>query len=281
MEHSYQNAVSTTRLAATIAKIAGFNAPAASDPALDWLADHWIKKFGGQADRVLIFSADAVPAWMIRKYTEQFALVWEHAPMMIPTRTALPTITPVDYAAFFSGAAPSENGVDRYWPPILSEELTQPLLKGDSLIAAAVRAGRKVAVITCSNGCIASMLSRSGADFHIIPGDDDEAMYQKAMEIVRNGGHDFVFLYQLSFDYSQHANGPEGEAARETLDRIIQRFDTMCREVENRWDGNTLIMFHTDHGCHLEPGGYGSHGKDIPEDTDIFQFFGGIQNVSK
>lgn len=279
MEHSYQNSVSTTRLAATIAAVAGFEAPAASDPAVDWLAELLRQKMGGRADRVLIFSTDAVPAWMVRKYTDKFAAVWKHAPLMFPTRTALPAVTQIDYAAFFSGAPPDKNGVDREVKPILSEELTQPLLKGDSMIAAAVRAGRKVAVITCANGCIASMLSESGADFYIIPGDDDEAMYQKAAEIVRRGEHDFVFLYQLSFDYAQHRCGPEGETALTTLDSIISRFDEMCREAAEKWNGNTLVMFHTDHGCHAVPGGRGAHGMDIPEDTDIFQFFGGICNA--
>ena len=67
MEHSYQNTLSATQLAATIAKIAGFEAPQQADPAIDWLADIWIEKLGGKADNVLIFSADAVAAWLVRK----------------------------------------------------------------------------------------------------------------------------------------------------------------------------------------------------------------------
>ncbi len=276
MEHSYQNAISTTRLAATIGAIAGFEAPATSDPAVEWLAELWIRKFGGKADRVLIFSADAVPAWMVRKYTDKFATVWEHTPLMVPMRTALPTITPFDYAAFFSGTAP---GIKGEYHHLTIEEMIRPLPNGDSMIAAAVRAGWKVAVVTCANGCIASMLSKSGADLFIIPGDDDEAMYQKAEEIVLEGQHDFVFLYQLSFDYAQHAHGPESEMALYTLDAIIHRFDKLCHEVKKHWDGNTLLMFHTDHGCHLEEADKGSHGKDIPEDTDIFHFWGGLHNA--
>ena len=73
MEHSYQNTLSATQLAATIAKIADFEAPQQADPAIDWLADMWIKKLGGKADNVLIFSADAVAAWLVRKYPEKFA----------------------------------------------------------------------------------------------------------------------------------------------------------------------------------------------------------------
>jgi len=185
-------------------------------------------------------------------------------------------VTPVDYAAFFSGALPEVNGVDKIVTPILSPELTQPLLTCDSLVAAAVRAGRKVCVVTCANGCIASMLSRSGADFKIIPGDDDKIMCQTAKEVVESGEYDFVFLYQLSYDYAQHAHGPEGVEALAALDRIIQRFEELYAIAEKCWRGKTLVMFHTDHGCHMEEDGHGHHGADIPEDTDIFHFWGGI-----
>lgn len=277
MEHSYQNSISTTRLAATIADIAGFDAPTESEPPIEWLADLWKEKLGGRADGVFIFSADAIPSWIVRKYTDKFAKVWKYTPMMIPMRTVMPTITPIDYAAFFSGAMPEINGVDRYLKPILTPELTQPLLKSDSLIAAAVRSGRKVCVITCSDGCIASMLSRSGADFRIIPGDDDEAMFREALSVIESEEYDFVFLYQLGFDYSQHSNGPESEKSLETLGKIIERFETFCECIKKYHHGNNLVIFHTDHGCHATDDG-GSHGKDIPEDTDIFHFWGGICN---
>ena len=276
MEHSYQNTLPATQLAATIAKIADFEAPAQADPAIDWLADLWIEKLGGKADNVLIFSADAVAAWLVRKYPEKFAKVWKHASMMIPVRTVMPTVTPVDYAAFFSGALPEVNGVDKIVQPILTPELTQPLLTCDSLAAAAVRAGRRVCVITCANGCIASMLSHSGAEFRIVPGDDDEAMYETAKAVVESGEYDFVFLYQLGFDYAMHAHGPESAEALATLDRIVERFEALHTAAERCWKGRTLVMFHTDHGCHLGADGHGHHGEDIPEDTDIFHFWGSI-----
>ncbi len=278
MEHSYQNTLPTTRMAATIADIAGFRKPSEADEKIDWLADIWKSRFGGNADGVFIFSTDAVASWIVRKYPDKFAQVWKYAPMMIPMRTALPSLTAIDYAAFFSGTDPSVNGVDHYVVPVLSPECTEPLLKSDSLIAAAVRSGRKVCVITCDNGCIAAMLSRSGADFRIIPGDDDEAMFREAVTVIESKAYDFVFLYQLGFDYAQHRYGPESETALETLDQIIGRFTVFCETVKDNHPGKNLVMFHTDHGCH-KTGDKGIHGEDIPEDTDIFEFFGGTENA--
>ena len=277
MEHSYKNNISATRLAATIAKIADIEKPLQAEEPIEWISDIMEERLGGKAEKVLIFSADAIPAWLVRKYPEKFATVWKHTPMMIPVRTALPTITPIDYAAFFSGAQPEINGVDRYLKPIISEEITQPLLKSDSLIASAVRSGKKVCVITCSDGCIGAMLSKSGADFRIIPNDDDEAMFEEAGKVVESKEYDFVFLYQLGYDYAQHKAGPEGETALETLDKIIKRFSVLYKTARENWSGRTLVLFHTDHGCHKEEE-KGNHGKDNPEDTDIFHFWGGFSN---
>lgn len=276
MEHDYQNEISITSMAATIAEIAGIAPPEKAAEPVRWLANAVQKAIGGRADKMLIFSADAVPLWLIRKHTEWFEPVYRHAPISLPLRSVMPTVTPVNYAALFSGVPPELNGVDRIVPPILSPELTQPLIQCDTLIAAAVRAGLRTAVITCANGCIASMLSRSGADFYIIDGDDDQAMFEKALEIVQNNQHDLVFLYQLGFDYAMHRHGPESTEATAVLQTIIKRFDTLCRAVCQSWRGRRLVVFNSDHGCHLRQDGCGSHGLDISEDTDIMHFFGGV-----
>lgn len=274
MEHMYPNVLPATQLASTIAAVAGFAPPAQAQPSVSWLERILRSRLGGDARRVLIFSADAVAAWLVRKYPDTFASVWNRAPLMVPVKTVLPTVTPVDYAAFFSGAAPEVNGVDHAVPPVISAELTQPLLQSDSLIAAAVRAGRKVCVVSCTDGCIGAMLSRSGADFYLIPGDDDESMFRKAMEVVREGAYDFVFLYQLSFDYAMHKAGPESAHALQALDVIVARFEKLCAAAQESWGSGSLLLFHTDHGCHLRADGKGTHGDNIPADTDIFHFWG-------
>ena len=279
MEHDYQNSISITRLSATIADIAGFEAPAQAEPAVEWLANIIKAAYGGaKANKVLIFSADAVPLWMVRKNTEMFASVYKHAPISLCVRSVDHPMTPIAYAAFFSGAFPEINGVDKVVPPILTPEVVQPLITCDTLMAAAVRAGLHVAVVTCANGCIASMLSQSGAHLYMIDGDDDEAMFAKAEELVENNYYDFVFLYQLGFDYSMHEKGPESVEALSTLQNIINRFDNICETAKKTWQGNCLFIFNSDHGAHFSQG-KGSHGVNISEDTDIIHFFGTFCNV--
>ena len=273
-ERDYQNSISLTHLAATIAEIAGFDAPTQADSTVDWFVDIIKRMFGGnKADKILIFSVDAVPLWLIRKNTDMFAPVYQQAPVSLCVRSVIPTFTPIAYAAFFSGALPEINGVDKVVQPILSPQCTQPLIKSDTLMAAAVRAGFRVAVVTCADGCIASMLSQSGADLYIIDGDDDVAMFHKAKEIVEGNSYDFVFLYQLGFDYAMHRTGPESEGALDTLRDIVNRFEILCESAKKNWKGNSLFVFNSDHGSHFSDG-KGNHGDDISEDTDILHFFG-------
>lgn len=135
MEHDAQNEISLTKIAATIAEIMEVEAPQQADRSIGWLADIMKQMLDGKADKALIFSADAVPLWLVRKNTELFAAVYKNAPVSIPVRSVMPTVTPVAYAAMFSGALSQVNGVDQIVPPVLSPELTQPLIRCDTLMA--------------------------------------------------------------------------------------------------------------------------------------------------
>jgi len=45
--------------------------------------------------------------------------------------------------------------------------------------------------------------------------------------------------------------------------------------IKERWKHHrTLYGFAADHGCHEIDGGCGSHGLDMPEDTELLHFYG-------
>ena len=61
-----------------------------------------------------------VAAWLVRKYPEKFAKVWKYAPMMIPMRTIMPTVTPVDYAQHAHGPdIPEDTDIFHFWGGII------------------------------------------------------------------------------------------------------------------------------------------------------------------
>ena len=164
-----------TNFSATLLKAFGMNIPVEFGSPVSNLVEKLIKTAGGNIEKALVFHADAVPKYIVEKYPDIFVPVHQEAPCAEIFDAVMPSITPVCFAAMYSGRYPKANGVDHYVQPVLSEKLVQPTIIGNTVVDEFVRAGKRVAVITCSDGCIASMLSGRGADLFIIPGDDDDA----------------------------------------------------------------------------------------------------------
>lgn len=232
----------------------------------------------GKREKAFLFHADAVPSYIVKKYPEIFTRVRENTNIEAEINSVMPSITPVCFGAMFSGAYPENNGIPKYLKPILSEELVQPALKVKTMVDLLTENGVKVALVTCSDGCIASMLYKRGADMFIIEGDDDEKMFNKAAELLESDKYDVIMLYQLSFDYKMHKMGPENEESLKVLSEITERFGIIAEKVKEIWkDKKYLTVFNTDHGSHLNPPddkNRGGHGMNIPEDMDLIWFFG-------
>lgn len=264
-----------TNFAPTVAMAMGLEKQEHMSAPVAELAEALMENAGGTIEKALFLHADAVPAYVVEKNEAIFAPVRKFIQFEVPFHAVMPSITPVCFAAMFSGAYPSENGVPEYCPPIISDELVQPAISCGTIIDILVQAGKKVAVVTCANGCIASMLYGRGADMYIIPGDNDVLMYEKAYEILQEDKYDAIFLYQLSYDYTMHAKGPESKEALEALTKITERFETLAKTAKEVWKGHRIMtVFNCDHGSHILPNGGGSHGDDIPEDMNMTWFFG-------
>ena len=267
-----------TNFAATILNCMGIGALKHMSCAVKDLADDIRAKAGGDIEKALIYHVDAVPAYIVEGQADMFEPVRRQTQICADFNAVMPSITPVCFGAMYSGAYPDENGVPCYLPPTLTPELIQPRISCETVIEALVGAGKKVAVFTCSNGCIASMLYGRGADMFIIDGDDDEAMYRAADQAVESGKYDVIFLYQLSFDYTMHKYGPTSDEAMRVLGTLTRRFEAIAEHANAVWsDRRRLVVFNSDHGSHEvldDPDHKGMHGDDIPEDMKMKWFFG-------
>ena len=264
-----------TNFAATVAKCMGIEKDAHMSPAADELVKQLVARAGGTIEKAVFLHCDAVPSYIVAKNEAIFAPVRKHTQYDVPFHAVMPSITPVCFAAMFSGTYPDRNGVPEYVKPMITEEVVQPSICTTTLIDLLVKAGKRVAVVTCANGCIASMLYNRGEDLHIIPGDDDAKMFEEACGILERDECDALFLYQLSFDYTMHAYGPEDPRALDVLTQITGRYDRLVSLAREKWSGSRMMTaFNADHGAHLNEKGRGSHGADIPEDMDMTWFFG-------
>lgn len=267
-----------TNFAATLLKCMGIDKPEHMSAPVEPLVEDVRERAGGVIEKALIYHVDAVPAYIVDGYETLFAPVRRQTQICAEFNAVMPSITPVCFGAMYSGAYPDENGVPCYLPPTLTPELIQPRISCTTVIEALVAAGKKVAVFTCSNGCIASMLYGRGADMFIIDGDDDAAMYRAADAALDLDKYDVIFLYQLSFDYTMHAHGTRSEEALKVLDTLTARFENIAEHAQRVWkDHKRLLVFNSDHGSHDvqdDPTHKGMHGDDIPEDMQMKWFFG-------
>ncbi len=229
----------------------------------------------GVRDKVLVVSVDAVPFYLTEERADIFAKVKEHAPYEEVIRTVMPSITPVCYGAMFSGTTPDKNGLPEYKEPKIVNGVAQPSLSVTPYTQSLVRQGKKVAVVTCNNGCIKSMLWEREADLYIVDGDDDRAMADKAISLLEKNEYDFIFLYQLDYDYTQHKVTPRGEKAIEVLKEKASIFGEVCSVAKRVWKENKyMLVFNSDHGCHETALGGGAHGEECEDDMKLKWFFG-------
>ncbi len=267
-----------THFAPTLLASMGIRPPAHMTPAYQPIVDGIRALAGGPIDKAAVFHADAVPGYVLLRHLELAEPMKRLSRLEAPFRAVMPSITPVCFGAMYSGTYPDRNGVPRYVPPVLKPDCIQPRITCETVIEALVRAGKRTAVVTCSNGCIASMLYGRGAQMFIIDGDDDDAMFRCAMEAVRSDDFDVVFLYQLSYDATMHRCGPESAEALDVLATLGRRYEQFAREAAATWkDRRLLTVFNSDHGAHRvegRPGHAGSHGEDIPEDMEMRWYFG-------
>ncbi len=228
----------------------------------------------GVREKCLIVSVDAVPKYLTEQRADLFEKVIKHAPNTVELITVMPSVTPVCYGAMFSGTTPDKNGIPCYVEPMVTSEIIQPTLSVTPFTQTLVKNGKKVAVVTCNNGCIKSMLYGRDADLYIVDGDDDKKMAQTAYDLL-DGDYDVVFLYQLDYDYTQHKVSPTGEKAITKLKEKVEVFDWLCKKATKVWeDKKYMLVFNSDHGCHEVEGKKGAHGENCADDMQLKYYFG-------
>ena len=266
---------SITNFASTILKCFNVEKEETMNDALPIVND--ILKDGKPIEKCLVFSVDAVPEYIISEYSNMFECVKKFAPYEVLIEPVMPSITPECYGAMFSGAYPTNNGLPEYKEPKIENGVAQPSLSVIPYTETLVDAGKKVAVVTCDKGCIQTMLYGRKADVYAIPNDDDDAIFEKACQLVKENYYDFIFVYQFDYDHTMHVFSPKGEKSLEMLNHINNKFEKICKIVENTWKNTkNLIVYNCDHGAHAtgEFNHQGAHGEDISEDLNIKYFFG-------
>lgn len=261
MDYRY-NSISLTQFASTICALANVPAPKQADKPVESL----IKLLEGPFDRIVIHNPDAVALWLYQQNFELFEKVLSHAPVCVPFKTVMPSVTPVCFGTMYTGVLPEVHGITFY---------TKPVIKTDSVYDAFIRADKKVAIVAVEDSSMSKIFLERKMDYFIE--EDDDKVRDKAIELIKENKYDLISIYTQDYDSTMHKMGVLAPESIEALIKQVDIFDDIAKTIKSLNDGKrTLLTFSTDHGVHNEPNGRGSHGTDDTSDLNIAHFFGVI-----
>lgn len=243
---------------------------------------------GGKIEKMLIFAPDAVGIQLWEKYPEEQGKVESLAPIRIPIKSVMPSVTPVNFGSMYSGALPEVHGIREYAKPVLTCE---------TLFNVFPEAGKKTAICAV-NGCSIDTIFRRRPVTYISTLSDADALTftetilgncsftsgiqgfegvdQKFSEdILNNRSFDFILCYATDYDSVMHHTQPFAPEAITAFKTDVQSFQRLVALTDKVWKGfNRLIVWSPDHGSHLNPNtNHGTHGSDMPEDTLVYHFY--------
>ena len=83
-------------------------------------------------------------------------------------------------------------------------------------------------------------------------------------------------FYQQEYDDLLHETEPFSDPCIRAVNNHVSSFSEIVKTASEAWcEHNYAIVFAPDHGAHVDPKtGNGNHGEDIPEDMDLFHWYG-------
>ena len=218
---------------------------------------------GAQVEKALIFAPDAVGCHLWERFPEQLARVEALAPVRVPVRTGMPSVTPVCFASMYSGALPDIHGIREYAKPILTVE---------TLFNTLPEAGKRT-VISAVNNCSIDTIFRRRPVTYLSNDLNDDVMRYSTMTL-EGTDCDVLLHYAMDYDHIMHATGPFSERALDAFRQDIDDFETLVALADRVWSRhNRLYVFCPDHGAHQTEPGRGGHGSDRDEDLLVYHFY--------
>ncbi|MDE6758114.1 MAG: alkaline phosphatase family protein [Clostridia bacterium] len=261
------NTLPLTHLTGSICRVMDVAPPKQSEGEIDRLVEYVFEKTNGKpVDRALMYNPDAIGQWTCKKYSEKFASVRKNAPLELPLLTVFPPKTPVCFGSMYTGASPSVHGIQSY---------TKPVIKIDSIFDAMIRAGKKPCIVAVKNSSMSKIFNERDMDYYIE--DYDDTAVAKALELIEQDKYDLICVYNQEFDDVMHRSHPNSKRSQRAINHYATYFDMLARQIEKHWTShNTLLGYAPDHGTHREWYLLGNHGKNIPDDMNIFHYYGVI-----
>ena len=216
-------------------------------------------------ERCLIFAPDAVGRMLLDSFPKLRKSISRLTQMSVPLLSVIPPKTPVCFASMFTGAEPESHGITQY---------ERPVLECDTMFDALLRSSKRIAVVAVQGSSMSLIFNNRDMDYFFEPYDPE--VTQRTVELLTSGEHEVIVAYHQAYDDRLHATTPFSTDALSAADSHVNDFEILSRVFHNMWRNRSrLLLFAPDHGAHIDPStGKGDHGEDIPEDMDLFHFYG-------
>ena len=252
--------------AATVADCMGITLPETYAPPISWASKILKKRLGGEADRAVLYHADAVGLYIWQQYTPLFAPVYKHTSMSIPFISPVESVTPVAHASMYTGLDPDGHGIKTY---------VRPQLTCDTLYDQLIKMGKKAAILAMEDSTFLHIFKGRALDYFVAA--NAAEIREKALELIASDKYDLISIHTFEYDNAAHHYGPESKEALNAVSIEAEVFDELAIELE-KYTGRhrILLSYSPDHGQHLTEGGTGAHGSTMNEDMNILHFFGTV-----
>lgn len=218
----------------------------------------------GGVKKMLIYAPDAIGRLIVEKLPAEFRALEAAAPLKVSLQSVFPPKTPVCFASMFSGLPPEGHGIRRYEKPVLACRTIFDVLP---------ERGVRTAIVAVKDSSIDLIFRGRGVSYFSEPCDRD--VTARALELIAGGAHDCVLAYHQRYDDLLHDSDPWNASALEAAREHVKSFLELAAAADKGWGGlPRALLFAPDHGAHTAADGKGTHGDDIPDDMDVFHFWG-------
>ncbi|UCG42018.1 MAG: methyltransferase domain-containing protein [candidate division WOR-3 bacterium] len=255
---------SITAVTPTICRLFGIEAPAvAQGQPLPLVARTAYDIVGrGRVDRMLMFAPDALGLRFLEARPGLLGRIRQAAPLSCELRAVLPAKTPICFASMFTGSQPEVHGI---------RTLERPVLKTDTVFDALLRSGFRVAIIAVEGSSIDRIFRERDIDY--FSEKYDPGVVERTLELISADRHDFILSYVQEYDDTLHVTTHDGAEAESAAERHVAQFERLSAQIEQHWSQyHRALAFVPDHGAHTV-NSQGTHGDDIPEDTELLHFW--------
>jgi hypothetical protein len=220
---------------------------------------------GEPMERCLIFCPDALGLHIWRSCMSHVDTITELADLRIPLLSVMPPKTPVCFASMFTGGQPVDHGIIKY---------ERPVLRCETLFDVLLRANQSIAIVAVRNSSIDLIFRERNMEY--FSEQYDEEVVGRAVDLIKENRHNLIIVYQQEYDDMLHKSDPFSELCIQAVTNHVRSFITIAGTARNEWsEHNNAIIFAPDHGAHVDSvSGNGDHGMNIPEDMQLFHWYG-------